>query len=94
MRRALAVAGLPEHFSLHSLRHTFGSGLISRGISPAYVQAQMGHASVQMTVDEYGSWLPVRVPGAVDLLADAIVSAPSRGHQMDTRGVLAEVAAI
>jgi integrase len=90
MRRALAVAGLPEHFSLHSLRHTFGSGLISRGVSPAYVQAQMGHASVQMTVDEYGSWLPVRVPGAVDLLADAIVPAPTRGHQMDTSGSFAE----
>jgi len=98
MRRALEAAGLPQHFTLHSLRHTFGSGLISRGISPAYVQAQMGHASIEQTVDTYGSWMPIRVPGAVDALADAVApsypGAGPRGHQMDTNGVLeaAEVA--
>jgi integrase len=83
MRRALEKAGLPTHFSLHSLRHTFGSGLISRGVSPAYVQQQMGHASIEQTVDTYGSWFPVRVPGAVDALTEA--TAPEgRGHQVDT----------
>ena len=49
MRRALHKAGLPAHYTLHSLRHTFGSGLISRGVSPAYVQEQMGHASIEQT---------------------------------------------
>jgi integrase len=83
MRRALGRAGLPTYFSLHSLRHTFGSGLISQGVSPAYVQQQMGHASIEQTVDSYGSWFPVRVPGAVDALAEA--TAPNTlGHQMDT----------
>ena len=58
-------------------------GLISQGVSPAYVQQQMGHASIEQTVDTYGSWFPVRVPGAVDALAEA--TAPgSLGHQMDT----------
>jgi len=32
------------------------------------VQQQMGRASIQMTVDVYGSWLPVRASGAVDRL--------------------------
>jgi hypothetical protein len=46
----------------------------------------MGHASIQQTVDTYGSWLPIRVPGAVDALSDA--TAPdARGHQLDTHGV-------
>ena len=82
MRRSLAAAGLPTYFGLHSLRHTFGSGLISRGYSPAYVQQQMGHASIEQTVGTYGSWFPVRVPGAVDALGDALLG--RRGHQMDT----------
>jgi len=67
-----------------------GSGLVSKvslpAISPAYVQQQMGHASIQQTLDTYGSWFPARVPGAVDALAEA--SSPGgRGHQMDTSGV-------
>src|SRR6266545_4685818 len=82
MRRSLEAAGLPTHHGLHALRHTYGSGLVSRGVSPAYVQAQMGHASIQQTVDTYGSWFPPRVPGAVDALAAAL--AGGRGHQMDT----------
>jgi integrase len=81
--------GLPTYFGLHALRHTYGSGLISQGVSPAYVQAQMGHASIQQTVDTYGSWFPPRVPGAVDALAESF--APRLGHSMDTRGTLAGV---
>lgn len=82
MRRSLEKAGMPAHFGLHGLRHTYGSGLISQGVSPAYVQAQMGHASIQQTVDTYGSWFPPRFPGAVDALARTL--ALGRGHQMDT----------
>jgi Phage integrase family len=69
MTRVLRAAGLPGHFTPHSLRHSFGSLLIAAGESPAYVQQQMGHASIQMTVDVYGSWLPVRAAGAMDRLA-------------------------
>jgi len=39
---------------LHDLRHTFGSLLIQRGASLAYVRDQLGHASIQITVDVYG----------------------------------------
>jgi integrase len=69
MERVLKIAKLPAHFTPHSLRHTFCSLLITQGISPVYVQQQAGHASVQMTVGVYGSWFPVRVPGAIDLMA-------------------------
>jgi hypothetical protein len=30
-----------------------------RGESPAYVQRQLGHASIKLTVDTYGKWLPM-----------------------------------
>lgn len=46
----LERAGVPTYYGLHSLRHTFGSGYISRGVSPASVQQQMGQASIEQAV--------------------------------------------
>lgn len=68
--RVLKAAGLPPHFSPHSLRHTFASLLLQAGESPVYVQRQLGHASIKMTVDTYGKWLPMGNPAAVDRLDD------------------------
>jgi integrase len=42
MEPALEQAG-SRKFRFHDLRHTFGSLLIQAGVSPAYVQKQMGH---------------------------------------------------
>ena len=36
--------------------------------SPAYVQRQLGHASIQLTVDTYGKWLPLGNKAAVNQL--------------------------
>jgi len=36
-----------------------------------YVQRQLGHASIQLTVDTYGKWLPMENKGAVDRLDKA-----------------------
>jgi integrase len=66
MQRVLQVAGLAPHHTPHSLRHTFGSLLVSSGASLAYVKEQMGHASISMTVDVYGSWLPKSDVAAVN----------------------------
>jgi len=44
MEPALEQAGLRK-FRFHDLRHTFGSLLIQAGVSPAYVQKQMGTAA-------------------------------------------------
>ena len=64
-------AELPGHFTPHCLRHTYASVLISEGRSPAYVQAQLSHASISLTVDTYGKWLPKGDKAAVDSLDDA-----------------------
>jgi integrase len=90
MRRALEHAGLPAYFGLHSRRHTYGSGLISRGVSPAYVQQQMGHASIQQTVDTYGSRLPVRGSRSCGRSRRRHRASPLR-HHMDTLAVLEAV---
>ena len=42
----------------HDLRHTFGSLLIQAGASLTYVRDQMGHSSIQVTVDIYGHLVP------------------------------------
>ncbi len=68
---ALKAAGLPLHYSPHSLRHTFASLLLQQGESPVYVQRQLGHASIQLTVDCYGGWLPHGNKAAVDRLDEA-----------------------
>jgi integrase len=53
----LAKAGLRK-IRFHDLRHTFGSLLIQDGASLAYVKEQMGHSSIQVTVDVYGHLVP------------------------------------
>jgi len=76
MRRALRREEMPEHFTLHSFRHTFASLLLQRGWSPAYVQRQCGHSSIQVTVDTYGRWLPSGNLEAAEDLWSVIEGAP------------------
>src|SRR3989449_11341431 len=42
----------------HDLRHTYASLLIAQGAHPKYIQTQLGHASIQTTLDRYGHLMP------------------------------------
>ena len=44
------------------------ASLLSEGISPVQVKEQLGHSSIQMTVDIYGIWIPNRKHTAVNRL--------------------------
>jgi integrase len=55
--RILAKAQL-RRIRFHDLRHTYLSLLIQQGESLAYVRDQMGHRSIQVTVDLYGHLVP------------------------------------
>jgi integrase len=68
MRKVLIAAGLPRHFSPHCLRHTYASLMLQQGESLTYVQRQLGHASINLTADTYGKWLPLGNKAAVDRL--------------------------
>jgi integrase len=68
--RVLAKAGL-RRLRFHDLRHTYASLLIQNGESLAYVRDQLGHASIQLTVDTYGHLVPGANRQAVDRLDDA-----------------------
>ncbi len=52
----------------HVLRHTFASLLLSNGEPITYVKEQLGHASIQLTVDTYGHLIPGANKAAVDRL--------------------------
>jgi integrase len=55
--RILKKAGL-HHIRVHNTRHTFSSLLLTDGVTPVYVKEQLGHSSIQMTVDIYGHLIP------------------------------------
>ena len=68
MQSILKRAKLPLHLSPHCLRHTYASILLAEGVSPVYVQEQLGHATIELTVSTYGRWLKKKAPGALDRL--------------------------
>jgi integrase len=71
----LAKAGI-RRIRLHDLRHTFGSLLLQNGASIVYVKEQMGHSSIQVTVDTYGHLIPGANVSFVDRL-DAVFAETS-----------------
>jgi len=75
--RALSMAGL-RRVRFHDLRHTYASLLIQQGESLAYVKDQLGHSSIQITVDTYGHLVPGGNRQAVDRLDDGSKTVATR----------------
>jgi integrase len=50
---------------------------LAQGESIAYVKDQLGHSSIQLTVDTYGHLIPGANKKAVDRLSDAIKRNPT-----------------
>jgi integrase len=67
----LRRAGLPQ-IRFHDLRHTFASLLIAQGEHPKYIAEQLGHASVQITLDRYGHLMPQSYDHAGERLEAAL----------------------
>jgi len=59
------------HFRIHDIRHTFASQLLANGAPIVYVKEQMGHASIQTTVDIYGHLIQGANRTEVNRLDDA-----------------------
>jgi integrase len=83
--RLAAAAGLTRPRSPHDLRHAYASALVAAGAPIAYVQRQLGHASIQLTVDCYGSAFPIATPTALVGVLDAPRRARS-GNKVVTAG--------
>jgi integrase len=70
-------AGLPS-MRFHDLRHTYGSLLIQSGASLAYIRDQMGHSSIQITVDVYGHLIPSANVSFADRLDSLTPTSPQQ----------------
>lgn len=63
---------------IHDLRHTYASLLIQAGEPLPYIRDQLGHESIQVTVDIYGHLCPEGNKKAVDRLDDENFDANTR----------------
>jgi integrase len=80
---AVDRAGLaPLRF--HDLRHACASLLIAQGEHPKLIAGQLGHASVQTTLDRYGHLLPSSFDDAAQRLADTLAAAIEAADSAET----------
>jgi integrase len=70
--RLLRAAEVRESVRLHDLRHTFCSLLIAQGANPKYIQGQLGHSSIMMTMDRYGHLMPETNEKETELLDETV----------------------
>ena len=72
--RPAVLAVLPDKAELrwHDLRHTYASLAASAGAQPKDVQAQLGHASITMTLDRYTHLFPEQADRLAERL-DALI---------------------
>lgn len=68
---ALRRAGIDE-IRFHDLRHTYASLLLANGAPMKYVQSQLGHASITMTMDLYTHLLPEVNDKCINLLNNIV----------------------
>jgi integrase len=66
----------------HDLRHTYAALMVAAGAHPKYLQAQMGHSSIRVTLDLYGHLFPDANRGVLESL-DALTT-PSTPHRTTT----------
>ena len=71
----------------HDIRHTYASHLLSNGHSPVYVKEQMGHHSIQVTVDIYGHFIPSGNRDAVNSLDSMAQPSATQAQPPKTKGL-------
>jgi len=76
---ALRRSGVPR-VRFHDLRHTYASLLIDQGEHPKYIQVQMGHSSISMTMDVYGHLMNKVNATSANRLAKTILGETLEGN--------------
>ena len=74
--KCLETSGL-RHVRFHDLRHSYASHLIDLSAHSKYIQEQLGHSSIQVTMDIYGHLFPNRNKGWVNRLDEGSFEANS-----------------
>lgn len=68
----LQKAGV-KNIRFHDLRHTYASLMIAKKIPIKFIQQQMGHSSIQVTLDKYGHLMPELYEIGADALNDIVI---------------------
>lgn len=68
LHRLLKYADIKEDISPHTLRHTFGSVLIRRGVNIEVISKLMGHANITITYNKYIHVLQEQQVIAMDMI--------------------------
>ena len=80
-----------DKVTFHELRHTYGSGLVNRGVPLAFVAEQLGYSDIRMVQKHCGhlapsakaeairSLAPVLGIGGVGVVQPLEIKAPARG---------------
>jgi integrase len=74
-KATLRRAGL-RNIRFHDLRHTYANLLIDQGEHPKYIQTQMGHPSINITIDTYGHLMSIVNREASSRLDQALFASP------------------
>jgi integrase len=67
LKKACDKLGIGNH-TIHDIRHTFASLLLSRGANVVYVSKMLGHSSPKITLDRYSHYMPSENEGMINLL--------------------------
>lgn len=71
-----------ELFSAHCFRHTFATRCFEAGIQPKTVQAYLGHATLQMTMDLYTAVMPKYLVSEMDKISSLYDSIEEDGDNI------------
>jgi integrase len=83
--RLQASAGV-RHRTIHDIRHSYASIMLSNGAPPLYVAHQMGHRSPDVTLRIYSKWMPSGERSHANL----INKKPHQNHITDEKEVTNE----
>jgi integrase len=86
MKKVCKRAGLKAR-NPHDLRHTYATTLLRSHKSPAYVKEQLGHHSIQVTVDIYGHLFPGECRNGLEEALLGPVRNPSEKHIYKSDGL-------
>jgi hypothetical protein len=81
-RPAVRRAGLaPLRF--HDLRHTYAALMVAAGAHPKLLQAQLGHTSINVTLNTYGHLFPDAFADVGQSLDHLVEGARRQAHETD-----------
>ena len=80
-----------EGVSLHSLRHSHASSLLSKGVPIAVVSQRLGHADQNITLSIYSHAMPADSRAAAKIWNDAMADVISESRKPDAERRLANV---